>query len=78
MLSAGAIGLLSFANDALMATRRMKSLIVVNIAALVIALACSGCLIPALGMNGVNFSVIAGAIVGVFLASFCVVRRIER
>lgn len=78
LLSAGAIGLLSFANDALMATRRMKSLIVVNIAALVIALACSGCLIPALGMNGVNFSVIAGAIVGVFLASFCVVRRIER
>lgn len=78
LLSTGAIGILSFANDALMATRRMGSLIVVNAVALVVALACSGCLIPALGMNGVNFSVIAGAVVGFFLASFCVVRRIEQ
>ena len=74
LTSAGMIGLLSFSNDALMATRRMRSLITVNLASLVVTLICSGCLIPALGMNGVNFSIIAGSAIGVLIASLCVVR----
>ena len=73
LTSAGMIGLLSFSNDALMATRRMRSLITVNLASLVVTLICSGCLIPALGMNGVNFSIIAGSAIGVLIASLCVV-----
>ena len=77
LIATGAVGLLFYANDVLIVLRQTKAMLVCNALALLLSLACAVVMVPSVGMNGLNYSIIIGTLFGA-LACCLVVLRVSR
>lgn len=70
----GAIGVLFYVNDVLVIKRSMGQMLISNALALTAALASAVVLTHTIGMNGINVSIIFGAVVGIVFGLISVLR----
>ena len=75
LIATGTIGVLFYINDVLIIKRCMCWMLVSNALALICALVAAVALTHTIGMNGINFSIVVGAIAGIVFGMVAVLKR---
>ncbi len=75
LIATASIGVLFYVNDVLIIKRCMRWMLVSNALALVCALVAAVALTHAIGMNGINFSIVIGAVAGIVFGMVAVLKR---
>lgn len=75
LIATGAVGVLFYINDVLIIQRKMKQMLISNALALAASLGCAVMLTHAIGMNGINASIILGSAVGVIFGLISILRQ---
>lgn len=74
LIATGSVGLLFYANDVLIVLRQTKTMLLCNALALLLSLTCALVIVPTVGMNGLNYSIIAGTLFGTLACCLAVLR----
>lgn len=75
LIATASIGVLFYVNDVLIIKRCMRWMLASNTLALVCALVAAVALTHAIGMNGINFSIVIGAVAGIVFGMIAVLKR---
>lgn len=75
LIATASIGVLFYVNDVLIIKRCMRWMLASNALALVCALVAAVALTHAIGMNGINFSIVIGAVAGIVFGMIAVLKR---
>ena len=75
LIATASIGVLFYVNDVLIIKRCMRWMLASNALALVCALVAAVALTHTIGMNGINFSIVIGAVAGIVFGMVAVLKR---